>query len=94
MNSTGLNILAKQNNKEIYLIAYKHKVDVGFVSDLEKGVRYDDDKIQSIRKKGFWIDIHCSENVARRILEKVATLKAISSLIDRTLVVVGDEGFD
>ena len=77
MNSTGLNIIAKQNNIEIYLIAYKHKEDVGFVSDLEKGIRYADDKVQSIRKKGFWFDIHCSENVAKRILEKVVKLKAV-----------------
>jgi hypothetical protein len=77
MNSTGLNIVAKQNNQEIYLIAYKHKDGVGFVSDLEKGIRYADDKVQSIRKKGFWIDIRCSENIAKRILEKVVKLKAI-----------------
>ena len=77
MNSTGLNIVAKQNNREIYLIAYKHKDDVGFVSDLEKDIRYADDKVQLIRKKGLWIDIRCSENVAKRILEKVVKLKAI-----------------
>jgi len=75
MDIIGLNIVAKQNNKESYLIAYKNKVDVGFVVDLEKGVRYDDNKIQSIRKKGFWIDIRCSENVAKRILEMI--LKAV-----------------
>ena len=75
INSTGLNIVAKQNNQEIYLIAYKHKEGVGFVGDLEKGIRYADDKVQSIRKKGFWIDIRCSENVAKRILEKVVKLK-------------------
>ena len=77
MSSTSLNIVAKQNNQEIYLISYKHKEGVGFVSDLEKGIRYADDKVQSIRKKGFWIDIHCSENVAKRILEKVVKLKAV-----------------
>jgi hypothetical protein len=77
MNSTGLNIVAKQNNREVYLIAYKHKDDVGFVSDLEKDIRYADDKVQLIRKKGLWIDIRCSENVAKRILEKVVKLKAI-----------------
>ena len=77
VNSSGLNIVAKQNNQEIYLIAYKHKEGVGFVSDFEKGLRYTDDKVQSIRKKGFWIDIHCSENVAKRILEKVVKLKAV-----------------
>jgi hypothetical protein len=77
MNITGLNIVAKQNNQEIYLIAYKHKKGVGFVSDLKKGIRYADDKVQSIRKKGFWIDIHCSKNVAKRILEKVVKLKAV-----------------
>ena len=77
MNSTGLNIVAKQNKRQIYLIGYKNKNGVGFVSDIEKGVRYADDKVQSIRKKGFWIDIHCSENVAKRILEKVIKLKAV-----------------
>jgi len=77
MNSTDLNIVAKQNNHEVYLIAYKHKEGVGFVSDIEKGIRYADDKVQSIRKKGFWIDIRCSENIAKRILEKVVKLKAI-----------------
>ena len=76
MDSTGLNIVAKLNNQEIYLIAYELNGDVGFVSDLKKGVRYADDKVQSIRKKGIWIDIRCSENVARRILEKVLELKA------------------
>ena len=76
MNSTGLNIVAKQNNQEIYIIAYQHNEGVGFVSDLGKGVRYADDKIQSIRKKGFWIDIRCSENIAKRILEKVVELKS------------------
>ena len=77
MNSTDLNIVAKQNNHEIYLIAYKHKERVGFVSDLEKGIRYADDKVQSIRKKGFWIDIHCSENITKRILDKVRKLKTV-----------------
>ncbi len=77
MNSTGLNIVAKQNHHEIYLIGYKHKEGVGFVSDLEKSIRYADDKVQSIRKKGFWIDIQCSENVAKRILEKVFSLKTV-----------------
>ena len=42
MNRTSLNIIAKQNNQEIYLISYKHKEGVGFVSDLEKGIRYAD----------------------------------------------------
>ena len=77
MNSTSLNSVAKQKNQEIYLISYKHQESVGFVSDLKKGVRYADDKVQSIRKKGFWIDIHCSENVAKRILEQVVKLKAV-----------------
>ncbi len=77
MNSTSLSTVAKQNNQEIYLIAYKHKEGVGFVSDFEKGIRYVDGKVQSIRKKGFWIDIHCSENAAKRILEKVVKLKAV-----------------
>ncbi len=77
MNNTGLNIVAKQNHHEIYLIGYKHKEGVGFVSDLEKGIRYADDKVQSIRKKGFWIDIRCSENITKRILEKVIRLKTV-----------------
>ena len=77
MKSIGLNIVAKQNNQEIYLIEYKHKEGVGFVVDLGKNIRYDDDKVQELRKKGFWIDIRCSENVAKRILEKVVKLKAI-----------------
>ena len=77
INSTGLNIVAKQNNQEIYLIAYKHKEGVGFVGDLEKGIRYADDKVQSILKKGFWIDFLSSENVVKRILEKVVELKAV-----------------
>ncbi len=77
MNSTGLNIVAKQNNQEIYLITYKHKEGVGFVSDFEKGIRYTNDKVQSIRKKGFWIDIHFSESAEKRILEKVVKLKAV-----------------
>jgi alpha/beta superfamily hydrolase len=77
MNSTDLNIVAKQNNQEIYLIAYKHKEGVGFVVDLDKGIRYADDKVQSIRKKGFWFGIYCSENAAKRILEKVVELKAV-----------------
>jgi hypothetical protein len=78
MNRTSLNIVAKQNKHEIYLIAYKHKENIGFVSDLEQGIRYADDKVQSIRKKGFWIDIHCSENIAKSILEKVVKCKTKS----------------
>lgn len=77
MSGKSLYIIAKQNNKEIYLVAYKHKEGIGFVSDLEKGVRYADGKVKSIRKKGFWVDIHCSENAAKRLLEKVVKLKAI-----------------
>lgn len=77
MNSKDLNIVAKQNNKEIYLIEYRFKSDVGFVVDLDKGIRYDDDKVQDLRKKGFWFDIRCSENAAKRILEKVANLKTV-----------------
>ena len=77
MNSTGLYIVAKRNNQEIYLIAYKHKEGVGFVGDLEKGIRYADGKVQSIRKKGFWIDLRCSESVVKRILEKVVKLTAV-----------------
>ena len=76
MKSTGLKIAAKQNNVEIYLIEYKHKNGVGFVIDLDKGIRFADDEVQSIRKKGFWLDIYCSENVEKRILEKIAGLKA------------------
>ncbi len=77
MNSTGLSIVAKQSNQEIYLIAYKHKEDVGFVSDLENGIRYADGEVQSIRKKGFWTDFLGSENVVKLILEKVVKLKAV-----------------
>jgi len=77
MNTTGLSIVAKQSNQDIYLIAYKHKEGVGFVGDLEKGIRYADGKVQSIRKKGFWIDFLSSENVVKRILEKVVELKAV-----------------
>ena len=77
MNSADLNIVAKQNNQEIYLIAYKHKEGIGFISDHEKGIRYADDKVQSIRKKGFWIDLRCSENIAKRILEEVVKLKVV-----------------
>ena len=77
MKSTGLKIAAKQNKKEIYLIEYKDKNDVGFVIDLDKGIRYGDDKVQAIRKKGFWYDIYCSENIAARILEKVGGLKPV-----------------
>jgi hypothetical protein len=77
MKSKVLTIVAKQNNKNIYLIEYKHKEGVGFVVDLEKNIRTDDDNVQEIRKKGFWIDIRCSENVAKRILEKIEKLKTI-----------------
>ena len=80
MKSTSLNIVAKQNDKEIYLIEYKYKSGVGFVVDLDKGIRYEDDNIQELRKIGFWIDMRCSENIAKRILEKVIELKAIKGL--------------
>lgn len=76
MNSSSLNIVAKQNNKEIYLIEYKHKRGVGFVVDLENSIRYDDDKVQDLRKKGFWFDLYCSEKVAKHLLEKVVRLEA------------------
>ena len=76
MKSTGLKIAAKQNNMKIYLIEYKHKNGVGFVIDLDKGIRYADDEVRAIRKKGFWLDIYCSENVEKRILEKIAKLEA------------------
>jgi len=76
MDETDLKIVAKQNNHEVYLLSYTHDESVGFVGDLEKGVCHADDKVQTIRKKGFWIDMHCSENVAKRILGKVLKLKA------------------
>lgn len=75
IKSIDLKIVAKQNNKEIYLIEYKHQNGVGFVIDLDKGIRYADDEVQAIRKRGFWFDIYCSENVKRRILEKIAESK-------------------
>ena len=77
MKSIDFNIVAKQNKKEIYLIEYKHKKGVGFVIDLDEGIRYADDEVQAIRKKGFWLDIRCSEKVALRILEKIANLKTV-----------------
>ena len=77
MNSNELYIVAKRNNQEIFLIAYKHDEDTGFVADLDEGVRYPDNNVQAIRKKGFWIDIQCGENVEKTILKKVAGLKAV-----------------
>ena len=76
MNSTGLYIVAKRNNQEIFLVAYKHEEGTGFVADIDEGVRYPDNKVQKIRKKGYWIDIQCSGNVEKIILKKVAGLKA------------------
>lgn len=72
----NFNIVAKQDNREIYLIEYKNQNGVGFVVDLDKGMRYADDQIQTLRKKGFWFDIRCSENVSKRILKKVVNLEA------------------
>lgn len=76
LNRSDLIIVAKQNNRELYLIAYKHRTGEGFVVDLEKGIRSSDDKVHRIRKKGLWIDIRCSENVSKRILEKVLKLNS------------------
>jgi len=75
MDSSNFTILAKQNNENIYLIEHKNKNGVGFVIDLNQGVRYADELIQSIRRKWLWVDIRCSENVAKRIYEKILTLK-------------------
>jgi hypothetical protein len=76
MDNIGLNIVAKQSNREVYLIQYKYKSDIGFIADLGNGVRCNDENIKELRKKGFWFDIRCSENAAKRILEKVAKLDA------------------
>ncbi len=77
MNTNGLNIIAKQNNREIYLLSYDHAAGTGFVADFERQVRYPEDNIQTIRKKGFWIDIQCSQNVKNAILKKVNELNSI-----------------
>jgi len=79
MNSSNFIIIAKQNKENIYLIEYKNKNGVGFVIDFNQGVRYADELIQAIRKKGGWVDIRCSENVAKRILEMILKLKAFES---------------
>lgn len=75
MNDNGLIIVAKRNNQEVYLLEYKLKKGSGFIADLANGVRYPDDSVQAIRKKGFWVDIQCSKNVGMSILRKVAGLK-------------------
>ncbi len=74
-----LSIIAKQNNREIYLMAYSDVKETGFIADLEQGVRHPDDNIQAIRKKGFWVDIQCSQNVIKSIMKKVSELKALDS---------------
>ena len=79
MSTNGLNIIAKQNNRDIYLLAYSHTEGLGFVADLDRRVRYPDDNIQAIRKKGFWIDIQCSQNVRNAILKKVNELQGIDA---------------
>ena len=77
MNSNELYIVAKRSNQEIFLVAYKHEDSTGFVADLDKGVRHPDNNVQTIRKKGFWIDIQCGKNVEKVILKKVAGLKSV-----------------
>ena len=77
MHSSNFLIIAKQNNENIYLIEYENKNGVGFVVDFNQGVRYADELIHSIRKKGLWVDLRCSENVAKRILEMIESLEAI-----------------
>jgi hypothetical protein len=69
-DGTGLSIVAKPNNQESYLMACELNGDVGFVCDLKKGIRFADDKVKSIRRKGTGVDIRCSANAAKRILEK------------------------
>jgi hypothetical protein len=77
MNRNELYIVAKRNNQEIFLVAYTHEDGSGFVADLDEGVRYPDSNVQTIRKKGFWIDIQFGKNVENVILKKIAGLKAI-----------------
>ena len=76
MNISDFNIIAKLDNKEIYMIEYRKNSGFGFVVDLDKCIRYDDENIEELRKHGFWFDFHCSENVARRILEEVINMKS------------------
>lgn len=76
MESSRYKIVAKQNNHEIYLLAYPYKSNVGFICDFERGVRLADDRVEAIRKKGIWLDFQCSPNVAKRIMRRVDDLKA------------------
>jgi len=77
MNSSNFIIIAKQNNEKIYLIEYGNKNGIGFVIDMNRGLRYADDLLQSIRKTAFWVDFRCSQNVAKHIFEMIGKLKVI-----------------
>jgi len=77
MDGSNFIITAKQNNEKIYLIEYRNKNGVGFVIDIDRGFRYADDLLQSIRKTAFWVDFRCSQNIAKRILEMIGKLKVV-----------------
>jgi len=78
MNNSRFKIVAKNNVRESYLMAYEYKEDVGFIANFESGSCSPDEPIQSLRKEGVWIDFKCSETIEKRILKEVASLKSQS----------------
>ena len=76
MNNCRFKIIAKNNVREAYLMAYAHKNDMGFIADFEKDALSPDALIQSMRKEGVWLDFKCSKRIEKQILKRVASLKA------------------